>query len=169
MCTSTGRILVQVGQCQKCFYPEYKQYILWYLHSKTLRRNQKTSEITESSVLQNVWKAKILNHFFKLVHKPEVCLNKDVQKGQTSTGHHSHIINLKLRQLLKVHLLPHMQTELLPLYKWLYWGMGPFDCSSILVLPSCLKYDWWDEPKATNHHIPFRDLPQNPNSSSLLS
>ena len=54
------------------------------------------------------------------MHKPEVCLNKVVQKGQTSTGHHCHIINLKLRQLLKVHLLPHMQTELLPLYKRLY-------------------------------------------------
>ena len=65
-------------------------------------------------------KQRFLTIFFKLVHKPEVCLNKVVQKGQTSTGHHCHIINLKLRQLLKVHLLPHMQTELLPLYKRLY-------------------------------------------------
>lgn len=62
-----------------------------------------------------------------------------------------------------------MKTKLLPLNKWLYWGMGLFDCSSILVLPSSLKYDWGDEPKATNRHVPFWDLPQNPNSSSLLS
>lgn len=55
--------------------------------------------------------------FFKLVHKTEVCLNKVVQKGQTSTSHHNHIINLKLHQLLKVYLFPHMQTELLPSYK----------------------------------------------------
>lgn len=93
---------------------------------------------------------------------------------QTSTSHHNHTVNLKIHQLLKAQLLPHMQTEWLPLDKWLYWGVGSFVwLSSALVLPPSLKYTWWDGPKMTNHHIlegsTFWDLPQNRISSARLS
>lgn len=75
-----------------------------YLQSKILKRNQKTLKL-KTVHFYKMFEKLTLTIFFKLVHKTEVCLNKIVQKGQTSTDHHNHIINLKIQQLLKVHLI----------------------------------------------------------------
>lgn len=41
---------------QKCYYPEYKQYILWIPSIKNTEKEPENSEIKERSFLQNIWK-----------------------------------------------------------------------------------------------------------------
>lgn len=138
MSTVTGRIIVQPRQDQIWNYPEYKQYIEWSSKDTFLWRQWegtgKPPKLQKVQFYKDVWETKNFTKLFKRLNAQNWRLMK--QRCSERTNHQNYI-NLKINQLLKAQLLAHMQSELLLLNKWLYWGMGLsvglFFCSDLAI------------------------------------